>query len=537
MKSQHPFLIFMVLLLLGLGLLVQGCDDGGGGGGNAGPVAFHGEQEALPGFSYDTGFQPEGSPIQVRLLLESTGALTADATANIAGGSMTGDAGSGRFAMDAHIQVQALLKVDVPGAQFEGPIEGAPDIDIAFGGSATFDPFLVGESVSVTGNVPDTELATIPLAASIPVPGLTGDLIIHASGTINSSFSGLCAQSADAVEGALYNGQTTTNGELILVPSVHIEVPFVLDETLEGFDVPVAIPDIVAEMALAPTAAAAAGAGGGSVVDANGCGGGDGDGDADADGDVDADADSDGDADSDADGDADGDADSDADGDGGDVYAPCENETQCLEELICLGGLCREDNGEACTTVDEVLHNRGCNAGRSCDVIDNDGHIACVPEGSGEYYGSCAEDGCVSGAGCFVSDDPSGTCTPYCDIDEDMYDCPGHAICYTSFTTVDGEIGLCLELDYCDPVASSGCEGGLDCLILTELGDTICLDASSSTADIGEDCAADYCRAGLICDIFYEFDETCKELCYSSEDCTIGSCVTELVGDYGICVD
>lgn len=123
-------------LLAGLGAMamilsttVFGCDDsgGGGGGGDSGSIAFHGEQEALPGFSYDTGFQPEDSPIQVRLLLESTGGLTADATAESDGSTMTADASSGQFALDAHIQIQALLRVEVPGIDpYEGRSRALP---------------------------------------------------------------------------------------------------------------------------------------------------------------------------------------------------------------------------------------------------------------------------------------------------------------------------------------------------------------------------------------------------------------------------
>ena len=215
----------------------HGCDSPGNGSG----AMFHGEQQALPGYSYDTGYQPSTPPVQVRLALSSAGSLTAEAQATGSGDSMSPTLGSGLFTMDAHLLIHAAVKINVSGVgQLEGPIPGAPEVDMVFGGQATFDPFLLGgTTVAVTGDVPETQLAEIPLG-TIP-----GKLVIKALGTVTSEFQGVCAQARNGV--GQYTGATTTGGTVTLRPSVVLEIPVVGSKTYD-------IPEIV--VTIAPTGAA-----------------------------------------------------------------------------------------------------------------------------------------------------------------------------------------------------------------------------------------------------------------------------------------
>src|SRR4051812_28955147 len=78
-------------------------------------LVFHGQIEALPGFSFDTGYLPAGSPVQVRFVASAVGSLTADARAH-AGGSafapaVVAEPGSGNLVMDGHLSLKAYLKV------------------------------------------------------------------------------------------------------------------------------------------------------------------------------------------------------------------------------------------------------------------------------------------------------------------------------------------------------------------------------------------------------------------------------------------
>jgi hypothetical protein len=250
---------------------------GGGGGGDDGnnknnnqsddptPVSFAGEQAAIPDYSYDTGWLPEASPIQVKLLFNTGGKLQAKADAIVGGTAdapiLSGKAGTGLFEMKVLFQFQVLIKVDVAAVQYEGPVDENADIVFEFGGEAAFDPFLIGGAAEIVAEVPETQLASIPLAASIP--GVDINVIVHIAGTVTSRFSGQCAAVNDSE--ARYLGNTFTLGNLILRPSVSISA-FMYEETLEAFDIPVDVPETALTMDLGTVAVTP----GGGAVDGGG---------------------------------------------------------------------------------------------------------------------------------------------------------------------------------------------------------------------------------------------------------------------------
>jgi hypothetical protein len=169
--------------------------------------------------------------------------------------------------------------------------------------------------------------------------------------------------------------------------------------------------------------------------------------------------------------------------------------------------------------------------------VTEGGHIGCISEGSGAHYGACADDGCLIGAGCFliVGGDDIGECIPYCDP-EDLYDCPGSGACLSTFPTIEGDIGTCMEPDSCDPVENSGCEAGEMCWLVLDDGFSLCGEPGSLGA--GDDCSTDLCGPGLICDNFWYSDDTCRELCWGDGDCTTGSCSYEVfTASFGMCLE
>jgi hypothetical protein len=142
----------LILVLAVLPLIA--CGGGGGSSSddnnaNSEPtdISFAGEQAAIPDYSYDTGWLPEGSPIQVKLLFNTAGKLTAVADAIVGGTSdapiLSGKTGTGLFKMSVLFQFQVLLKADVSVVQYEGPVDENADIVFEFGGEAAFDPFLL----------------------------------------------------------------------------------------------------------------------------------------------------------------------------------------------------------------------------------------------------------------------------------------------------------------------------------------------------------------------------------------------------------
>ena len=228
-------------------------------------VSFAGEQAAIPDYSYDTGWLPAASPIQVKLIFNTAGKLTAKAEAIVGGTTdapiLSGKAGTGLFEMKVLFQFQVLIKVDVSVVQYEGPVDENADIVFEFGGEATFDPFLLGGAAEIVADVPETQLASIPLAASIP--GVDINVIVHIAGTVTSTFSGACAAVNDSE--AHYVGTTLILGNLILRPSVTISA-LMYEETLDAFDIPVDVPETALTMDLGTVAVTP----GGGAVDGGG---------------------------------------------------------------------------------------------------------------------------------------------------------------------------------------------------------------------------------------------------------------------------
>ena len=198
---------------------------------------FHAQEDAIPGFSGDTGLQPTGQPVQVELTLSAAGNLTIDAHAAASGSlsspTVNATPGSGSLALDGHIRFAGRVKSTLTGIpQYDGPIPNMDSLDVAFGGTTPFDPFLLGGGkANVTAHIPDTQLPPIPLG-SVP-----GDLVITVTSAsfVSVDFTGLCAAATGAPSPqAQYTGQTTTSGTLVLKVSIVVHVPVVGDETFDA---------------------------------------------------------------------------------------------------------------------------------------------------------------------------------------------------------------------------------------------------------------------------------------------------------------
>jgi hypothetical protein len=212
-------------------------------------LEFRGEIPVLPDFKFDTGLQPASGPVQVQFLISAGGSLVATADA-IAGGdgdalAVAGVPGSGTYTLDAHFKAAAMLHVDTAGMKYDGPIPGIENIDIAFGGQAMFDPFLMTNNASVTAMLPETKLPNIPLPGGLP--GHL-ELTIAAGSTMTSELRGSCA----SFEGtsAKFTATTSTSANLIIKPKIVLKVPVVGDKDFGLPDVKVPVPAIAAALDL-----------------------------------------------------------------------------------------------------------------------------------------------------------------------------------------------------------------------------------------------------------------------------------------------
>jgi hypothetical protein len=208
-------------------------------------VAFHAEAVALPDVKTDTGLQPANSPVQLQLTVTADAKTTIDATAHASGSSdapvLTAKAGSGKLAIKGGFGLNARLVVDMKGLpSYDGPVPGIENSSVAFSGESTFDPYVLdGQFVAVTANIPAVNLPDIPLPGGLP-----GSLKIQVAegSTVGAELRGTCA----AIEGvtAQYTGTLAHSGNLVLKPTIELDIPLVGKKSypLPDVKLPIAVP-------------------------------------------------------------------------------------------------------------------------------------------------------------------------------------------------------------------------------------------------------------------------------------------------------
>ena len=222
-------LVVIVALLLIVFLPTVGC--------SAQPITFSGQASPLSGFSYDTGLQPTGSPVQLDLKLSANGTVSVTAQANVQDTSLAPVAQSGSLALDLHFVAAGELKIDSTFENYDGPIPGLQNIDIAATGTTTFDPFLLsGDSAVVTAPIPATQLPDIPLGS---IPGAL-QLAIGDGSSITSTFQGTCLSTSGG--NSSYQGTVTTSGTLVIQATIALQLPSPLDQSVALPNITVSIP-------------------------------------------------------------------------------------------------------------------------------------------------------------------------------------------------------------------------------------------------------------------------------------------------------
>ena len=185
-------------------------------------VLFRGQHVILPGFVHDSGFQPASSSVQVKAKMTAAGTVKAEALgqATEADGPIKGIRGTGKLTLDSSVALQVSLKIDAPGAKFEGQLKTPTKISLVFAGMTSFDPFLLGTHQTLIVTVPKTKVATIPLDGQ--VPGTKGNLVIHLGGKLAVEFYGVCAKAAAGIAG--YSARTVTSGDLTITAGGQITI-------------------------------------------------------------------------------------------------------------------------------------------------------------------------------------------------------------------------------------------------------------------------------------------------------------------------
>ena len=220
------------VVCVALALFAPAC---GSSGSSAEPVnlEFRAENDLLEGFEQDSGFLPAQSPAAIRVVAGATASLVATAQATATGDDLTPVAGSGSLAMEAGLSLEVSAKIDTAGVEYEGVIETFEyGIEPAM---ASFEPFAIGETVTLESALPPGELARVPVPS---VPGAT--LVVDiAGGQINAAYSGVCAVATGGV--AQYTGQAVIDGTVQLEGTIELEL-LVVSETFGPFSIEVPIP-------------------------------------------------------------------------------------------------------------------------------------------------------------------------------------------------------------------------------------------------------------------------------------------------------
>ena len=203
-------------------------------GGGQGEIEFAIEREFLPDFELDTGFLPEGQPVQVRAIARAGGTLSARAAAERAGDELVPVPGSGSLALSAGLSLEIHANIDVTGASFNGLVESfeyaIPETEIAF------EPFLLDAAATLDVPLPAEELATVPIGS---VPGASLRISVE-GGNVTVGLAGDCAAASNDL--AQFTGTLTTGGRVELGATVVLDLPIGGTKEFGPFTLPVDLP-------------------------------------------------------------------------------------------------------------------------------------------------------------------------------------------------------------------------------------------------------------------------------------------------------
>jgi MYXO-CTERM domain-containing protein len=182
---------------------------------HAEPVDFHWEEGLLGSMTFDTGWVPSGSVVQVRLALAVGGQTRID----LAGTTLTywprpldvavpGEVGTGFLSVDYGIEILARFRIDVTIAGthylWEGdlPLGGIPR-DLRMAASETFDSFLLPprtpRPVAIADSTEPVTVYEVGLTDSIiSIPGISGGLVVDAQGELAAAYATERIEIADA---------------------------------------------------------------------------------------------------------------------------------------------------------------------------------------------------------------------------------------------------------------------------------------------------------------------------------------------------
>jgi MYXO-CTERM domain-containing protein len=202
----------------------------------AGPVAFTKEIELPIAFGFDTGWVPNGSPLQVHLFAN----LYASSFVDLAGEletkwpeSLTLEAvptpGAGALGIHYGVDVgaEAHVEVEVLGQtyQWTGDIPYVPQIDFQVENQTTFDPWAF-DGVTVGGSTMQATLAQVDVTSfiGIDIPGLSGGFELDVAMDLDATYRTDQIRVLEP-DGMLVAGGVITNGTTPVTSAIFLGGP------------------------------------------------------------------------------------------------------------------------------------------------------------------------------------------------------------------------------------------------------------------------------------------------------------------------
>lgn len=142
---------------------------------------------------------------------------------------------SGSIVVEGHFDLEVSAAVDLPVGSFSGPVTAPPfDFEVEI---AAFDPFLIGESVTVIGGMPAKDIMRAPL-----FPGVF--LVLEtAPGSFIPTFEGVCLE----IEGGAvqYTGMIAIEPDFRYIAYIEIVVPLAGTEVIGPVGIELDFPPLV----------------------------------------------------------------------------------------------------------------------------------------------------------------------------------------------------------------------------------------------------------------------------------------------------
>lgn len=237
---------------------------------------------ALQDVTVDTGWVPADSPVQLRLFVHAADTIDigmpGEARYDWAAESLVlhGDVDAGWFSIDVGAEIEASVRFDVAGIQWESDILGPYDFAILSG--AAFTPYLLPGNPEAPVTIEDATdgvtVASVPIVPDIVLA--SGGLDIDVAASVSGSLASLRVDATTALgtvgvvdaEGvavplAADPGPDALQAEGVLVSTLQAAPTIIVrphltmsilgqDFDIAGIDIPVALPPIDDELVFAP---------------------------------------------------------------------------------------------------------------------------------------------------------------------------------------------------------------------------------------------------------------------------------------------